>query len=97
MSTANRKAQVTFFMMLKQFDPKQYERYRKAWLCKNKNHVKVYHRTNQRKNRAVQQKVSDRTRALQHLAKHIKLKLDSLGETLDKKTLARFNRAVLQT
>mgnify|MGYP001559938681 CR=1 FL=1 len=96
MSTQNRKAQITYFMMLRRFDTRKFANLKNAWLVKNKEHVKVYHRTNQRKNRAVKQVASDRVRALRHLAKAIKLKLDTLGETLDTKTLARFNRAVLQ-
>jgi hypothetical protein len=82
--------------MLRQFNPGKFEKLRKEWLVKNKEHVKIYHRTNQRKNRAVKQVASDRVRALRHLAKAIKLKLDTMGEMLDKKTLARFKRVVLQ-
>ena len=96
MDTRKDKSRKVYFAMLKHSDPEKHKEHQRAWLVKNKEHVKVYHRTNQRKNRAVKQVASDRTRALRHLAKAIKLKLDTLGETLDTKTLARFNRAVLQ-
>ena len=97
MSTRAVKSRNVFFAMQKHSNPELYEATRKEWLVKNKEHVKVYHRTNQRKNRAIRQVKIDRTRALQHLAKHIKQKLESMGETLDKKTLARFKRVILQT
>ena len=90
------KSRKVYFAMLKHNNPELHSAIREGWLVKNKEHVKVYHRTNQRKNRAVKQVASDRARALRHLAKAIKLKLIALGETLDTKTLARFNRAVLQ-
>ena len=97
MSTRAIKSRNVFFAMQKHSNPELYEATRKEWLCKNKEHVKIYHRTNQRKNRKLKQVVSDKRRALQHLAKHIKLKLESMGETLDKKTLTRFKLVVLQT
>ena len=78
MPSSNRKAQITYFMMLRQFDPSKFKTLQKEWLCKNKEHVKVYHRTNQRKNRARRQVETDRIRALRHLARHLEKKIRAL-------------------
>lgn len=71
MLTLKEKGRRCYFAMLKENNPLEHKKNNKEWETKNKARRKVYHRTNMRKVRVSKQKVSDRVRALRHLANHL--------------------------
>ena len=59
------------WLALKLSNKKKFAKLDAEWRSKNKDHLKKYNRTAMRKVRAKKQRVTDRQRALRHLARHI--------------------------